>query len=80
MGRIAVRDEEKIFGTEYSLSRPSMWLPIRKACFDDVTKVEARDGKPRDSQRGRLPSPINDGALLSSFHTKMDGLRDRETS
>lgn len=40
--------------------------------------AEARD-EPQDSQRGRRPSPINDTVLLSSFHTKTDGLRKRET-
>lgn len=38
--------------------------------------VEALDRwEPQDSQRGRRPSPINDAAPLSSFHTKTDGLR-----
>lgn len=41
--------------------------------------VEALDRwEPQDSQRGRRPSPINDAAPLSSFHTKTDGLRERE--
>lgn len=33
--------------------------------------------KPQDSQRGRRPSPINDVAPLSSFHTKTDGLKGK---
>lgn len=37
--------------------------------------VDARE--PRDSQRGRRP-PINDAAPLSSFHTKMAGLRKKQ--
>ena len=41
--------------------------------------VEALDRwEPQDSQRGRRPSPINDAAPLSSFHTKTDGLRERK--
>ena len=39
--------------------------------------VEACDREPQNSQRGRRP-PINDAAPLSSFHTKTDGLRERE--
>lgn len=36
-GWMMLRDREKILNTKYRLSRPSMWLLIRKACFDDVT-------------------------------------------
>lgn len=40
-------------------------------------KLNVDAGEPRNSQRGRRP-PVNDAALRSSFHTKMDGLRRRE--
>lgn len=38
-GRMLVRDKEKILNTKYPLSS-LMWPLIRKACSDDVTKVE----------------------------------------
>lgn len=53
-----------------------MWLLIHKACVK-VDKVEFWVRETRDMQRCFRP-PINNEAPLSSFHTKTDGLQEKE--
>lgn len=54
----------------------SMWLLIHKACVK-VDKVECWVRETRDTGRCFCP-PISDEAPLSSFHTKTDGLQEKE--
>ena len=74
------RQRENILYKVFSLVPRCGCRSARRALMMSLRlNVEALDRwEPQDSQRGRRPSPINDAAPLSSFHTKTDGLRERK--